>query len=59
MGFFNSIFRKNRIGNSGPVHWPSRSPDLTVVGYFLKKMYKTPVYDIGDLRLGEINASNS
>lgn len=33
------------IGNNGPIRWPPRSPDLTVLDYFLWGYLKSLVYD--------------
>lgn len=54
--FLNNFIPNRWIGNSGPINWPARSPDLTpmdfsVWGYIKHKVYKTSPRDVNDLKL--------
>lgn len=43
--FLNNEFAQNWIGNRGPVLWPARSPDLSVLDFFVWGFLKNKVYD--------------
>lgn len=48
-------FRNNWIANGGPVAWPARSPDLSILdffiwGYLKQKVYSTTPENLNDLR---------
>jgi hypothetical protein len=51
----NERFHERWIGRGSPVSWPSRSPDLTPLDFYLwvhlkTVVYATPVNDAEDLR---------
>ena len=53
--FLNETFLDQWIGRDGPILWPSRSPDITPVNFFLWDyvkdiVYRTKVRDITDLK---------
>ena len=52
--FLNETFLDRWIGCDGLIPWPSRSPDITPLGFFLRGyvkdiVYRTKVIDINDL----------
>ena len=54
-GSINATFPIRWIGREGPMCWPSRSPDLTPLDFFLwgyakDCVFATPVNDIGELQ---------
>ena len=54
-GSLNATFPNQWIGHHGPICWPPRSPDLTLLdlflwGYVKDCVFATPVNDIGELR---------
>ena len=53
--FLNETFSDRWIGRDGPISWPSRSPDITPLDFFLwlyvkDIVYRTKVRDITDLK---------
>ena len=53
--WLNEKFNGRWIGRAGPVSWAPRSPDLTLLDFFLwryikTKVIKTKVNDIADLK---------
>jgi len=53
--FLDAIFPNRRIGRDGPKPWPTRSPDITPLDFFLwryvkDKVFSTPVPDITNLK---------
>jgi len=51
----DAIFPNRWIGRDGPTPWPSRSPDITPLDFFLwryvkDKVFSTPVTDITNLK---------
>lgn len=42
--YLNEKFRNQWIGNNGPVRWPARSPDLSVLDFFLWGFLKNKIY---------------
>ena len=59
--FLNETFPNRWIGRDGPIPWPSRSPDITPLDFFLwgyvkDIVYKTKVRDIDDLKQRISNA---
>ena len=53
--FLYATFPNRWIGRDGPTLWPPRSPDITLLDFFLwryvkNKVYSTPVPDISNLR---------
>jgi len=47
----DATFPNRRVGRDGPTYWPPRSPDITLLYFFLlgyvkNKMFSTPVPDI-------------
>ena len=53
--FLDNNFPQKWIGTNGPVRWPSRSPDLSVLSFFLwgyleNKIYQTRHRNIEELR---------
>lgn len=43
--FLRSIFGNRIISNTGPVHWPARSPDITPLDFYLWGYVKNEVYE--------------
>ncbi|KAJ8937902.1 hypothetical protein NQ318_001675 [Aromia moschata] len=41
---FNSEFNEHWIGRDGPILWPPRSPDLTILDFYLRGRLKQIVY---------------
>ena len=59
--FLNETFPNRWIGRDGPIPWPPRSPDITLLDFFLwgyvkDIVYKTKVQDIDDLKQRISNA---
>lgn len=42
--YLNNIFPDAWIGNNGPISWPARSPDLTIMDFFVWGYVKDKVY---------------
>ncbi|KAL7648419.1 UNVERIFIED_CONTAM: hypothetical protein RMT77_000325 [Armadillidium vulgare] len=56
----NDTFPNQRKGRGGPVPWPSRSPDLNPLDYYLwghlkTLVYSSPIDAVEDLRLRVIS----
>lgn len=61
VNILNNYFPNKWIGNNGFVRWPARSPDMSVLDYFLwgvlkGRIYKTRSANIEELRNNIINA---
>lgn len=55
INFLNTLFPNKWIGNTGPVLWPARSPDLNPLDYFLwgflqNRLYRDIPDDINELQ---------
>ena len=53
--FLDATFPNRWIGRDDPTPWPPRSPDITLLDYFLwgcvkEKVFATPVRDITNLK---------
>jgi len=53
--FLDATFPNRWIGRDGPTTWPPRSPDITLLDFFLwgyvkDKVFSTPVPDITNLK---------
>jgi len=53
--FLDATFPNRWIGRDGPTPWPPRSPDITLLDFFLwefvkDKVFSTPVPDITNLK---------
>ena len=53
--FLDATFPNRWIGRDGPTPWPPRSPDITLLDFFLwgyvkDKVFSTPVTDITNLK---------
>lgn len=42
--YLNRQFQNQWIGNSGPINWPARSPDLSILDFFLWGFLKNKIY---------------
>ena len=61
--FLEDTFNRNWIGNNGPYLWPPRSPDLSVLDYFIwgtikNQVYNTPLTTMEDCKERVRNAFN-
>lgn len=52
--FLNERFENQWIGNSGPLRWPARSPDLSPLDFFLWGYLKTVVFETQPLNLEDL-----
>lgn len=52
--FLNQEFLNNWVGNTGPHLWPPRSPDLTVLDFFVWGFIKNIVYSTASQNLDEL-----
>ena len=43
--FLRIIFGERIISNTGPVHWPARSPDITTLDFYIWGYVKNEVYE--------------
>lgn len=43
--FLDSVFHDQWIGNNGPFLWPPRSPDLSVLDFFIWGALKNKIYE--------------
>ena len=43
--YLNNVFPNRWIGRGGPVQWPPRSPDLTLMDFFIWEEMKCLVYE--------------
>ena len=55
IAFLDNNFPQRWIGTNGPVRWPPRSPDLSILDFFLcgyipNEVYKTRYDGIAELR---------
>lgn len=44
--YLDSTFPNTWIGNSGPIHWPARSPDLSPLDFYLWGKLKNNLYGL-------------
>lgn len=47
--YLDEEYGERWVGRGGPIQWPPRSPDLTVIDYFLWGRVKGLVYDSGNV----------
>lgn len=52
--YLNHRFGNNWMGTNGPIRWPARSPDLTILDFFIwghlkEKVYATPLRNLAEL----------
>lgn len=52
--YLNTMFGNQWIGNSGPLRWPARSPDLNPLDFFLWGYLKTLVYETQPLNAEDL-----
>lgn len=54
--WLNNNFPNRWIGRNGPVHWPARSPDLTILDFFVWGRMKALIYLTEVSTLADLNA---
>lgn len=54
--WFDDNFPSRWIGRNGPIQWPPRSPDLTILDFFVWGTMKEMVYSVPIRNLAELNS---
>ncbi len=53
--WLNLNYENRWIGRNGPIHWPARSPDLTILDFYVWGTMKEIVYSVPILTLEQLN----